>query len=192
MLGVTIRDLAQQPKRASSRGVIACAIAALMAIAAASPAHAQDGEISAVAQIRGETRITKLADLDFGTIIPGDTGGTIVIAPDSTVTTTGSVISSGTTQPAEFNITRRFFQDFPTYEGPQSTDTVQLLNLANSSQTLTLREFTTDFDRPGIFGLPAYFFATSYDFRVAGTLDIPANQPGGVYRGFFTVTIDYN
>lgn len=146
-----------------------------------------------VMRIPGETRIDKLGDLHFGDIIAGDTGGTITVALDDSVTTTGSVISvGGNPQAAEFEITRQFFVDFPTYNGPLGTDTVQLTHISLPAESMTLRNFTTDFNRPGFLGLPAYFFRTTYDFRVAGTLDVGADQEPGRYLGFFTVSIDYN
>jgi len=157
------------------------------------PAMAQDRIFTTFVRLIGETRITNTGDLDFGIILPGDSGGTVTIANSGDRSVTGSVIAiGGNPQAATFNITRRFLRDFPTYQGPQSSDSVELANLADPAQTMTLRNFTTDFNRRGFFGLPAYFFTTSYDFRVAGTLDVGANQAPGVYRGSFTVTIEYN
>ncbi len=169
-----------------------CALSAAL-LASACPAIAQDGTATTFATVRGETRITKLGDLSFGTILPGDSGGTVVIANNGDRTVTGSVIAmGGTPQAASFNITRRFLLDYPSYEGPTSSDTIVLTSLSNPAHTMTLRNFTTDFNRTGFFGLPAYFFTTSYNFRVGGTLDVAASQPAGNYRGSFTVTIDYD
>lgn len=168
----------------------------LAGLAASQPvaAMAQDvASVRAVARIPGETRIEKIEDLHFGDIIPGSSGGTVVIAPDGTLSTTGSVISAGgDPHAAEFVMTRQFLVDFPTYNGPLAGDTIELTHISLPGESMTLRNFTTDFNRPGIFGLPAYFFRTSYDFRVGGTLDVAADQQSGSYLGFFTVTIDYN
>ena len=178
-------------RRASATTLICSALAMLCAWAV--PASAQDGTATSFVRIQGETRITKLDDLDFGSILPGNTGGTVTIANDGSRTVTGSVVAmGGSPQAAEFNITRRFLLDYPSYQGPQGADTIELANLGDPTQTMTLRNFTTDFNRTGFFGLPAYFFTQSYDFRVAGTLDVGSNQAAGVYRGSFTVTIDYN
>ena len=179
------------PRRALATTMLCVVIAMLCAWS--TPAVAQDGTATSFVRIQGETRITKLDDLDFGSIIPGDTGGTVTIANDGNRTVTGSVIAlGGNPQAAAFNITRRFLLDYPSYQGPQGSDTIELANLADPTETMTLRNFTTDFNRTGFFGLPAYFFTNSYDFRVAGTLDVGADQAAGVYRGSFTVTIDYN
>lgn len=156
--------------------------------------QAQDASSTrSVVRIPGETRIEKIEDLHFGDIIPGDSGGTVTIAPNGTLTTTGTVISAGgDPHAAEFVITRQFLVDFPTYNGPLAGDSIQLTHISQPTESMTLRAFTTDFNRPGFFGLPAYLFRTSYDFRVAGTLDVAADQEPGRYLGFFTVNIDYN
>lgn len=157
-------------------------------------AQAQDTTSTrSVVRIPGETRIEKIEDLHFGDIIPGNSGGTVTIAPNGALSTTGTVISAGgNPQAAEFVITRQFLVDFPTYNGPLAGDTIQLTHISMPTESMTLRDFTTDFNRTGFFGLPAYFFRTSYDFRVAGTLDVAADQEPGSYLGFFTVNIDYN
>jgi len=148
---------------------------------------------STTAQIQDDTRLIKLADLDFGVVIPGDIGGSITLSPASAVSTSGSVISAGgTPQAAEFRLSRRLFVDFPNYVGPAGTDSIELTHVSLPSQSMTLRDFTTDFNRTGLFGLPGYFFQTEYEFRVAGTLDVDANQEPGTYLGVFTVLIDYN
>lgn len=164
-----------------------------LTLAPAAASAQSDQTVPSQARIQGETRITKIADLEFGDIVPGNTGGTITVAVDSSVSTNGSVLSvNGGQQAASFEITRQILADYPTYVGPGSGDTIQLVNQSNLTDTMTLRDFTTDFNRTIFFGLPAYFFQTTYDFRIGGTLDVAANQAPGVYRGSFVVTIDYN
>ena len=148
---------------------------------------------SAVTQVQTDSRLVKLGDLHFGDVIPGSTGGTITLEPNGAVSTTGSVISAGgNPEAAAFRLSRRIFIDFPTYVGPAGTDSIELTHVTFPTETMTLRDFTTDFNRTGIFGLPGYFFQTEYEFRVAGTLDVGANQQPGTYLGVFTVTVDYN
>ncbi|MGB7370389.1 DUF4402 domain-containing protein [Erythrobacter sp.] len=169
-------------------------VGAAFAFALPATAQAQDTtSVSSVVRIPGETRIEKIADLHFGDIIAGEDGGTIRLRTDNSVTTTGSVQSlGGDPQAATFVITRQILQDFPTYEGPQGGDTIQLTHVSVPGETMTLRNFTTDFARRGLFGLPAYFFLSRFDFRVAGTLDVAADQEPGRYLGFFTVIVDYD
>ena len=181
-------------KSARTTRLASASLAAMAALCLAPhPAFAQTTTTPANTEIVIDTRLVKLADLDFGEIIPGDTGGTITLSPAGAVSTSGSVISAGgNPQAAEFRMTRRLFIDFPTYVGPAGTDSIELAHTSLPGQTMTLRDFTTDYNRTVIFGLPGYFFLTEYDFRVAGTLDVAANQQPGTYLGTFTVTIDYN
>lgn len=157
-------------------------------------AFAQDtATTTAVLRIPGETRIDKIEDLHFGDIIAGTGGGTITVALDDSVSTTGTVISMGDNpHAAEFVITRQVLADYPTYNGPLGTDTIELTHISFPTETMTLRDFTTDFNRTIFFGLPAYFFQNVYDFRIGGTLDVAGDQEPGQYLGFFTVTIDYD
>lgn len=172
---------------------LATAIAAL-AVVIPVAAQAQDTtSVRSVVRIPGETRIDKIEDLHFGDIIPGNSGGTITVAINNNVSTTGTVISAGgDPHAAEFVITRQILADYPTYNGPLGTDTILLTHISQPTETMLLRDFTTDFNRTIFFGLPAYFFRTSYDFRIGGTLDVAADQEPGSYLGFFTVTIDYD
>ena len=181
-------------KSARTTPLASASLAAMAALCLApNTAFAQTTTTPANTEIVIDTRLVKLADLDFGEIIPGDTGGTITLSPAGAVSTSGSVISAGgNPQAAEFRMTRRLFVDFPTYVGPAGTDSIELAHTSLPGQTMTLRDFTTDYNRTVIFGLPGYFFLTEYDFRVAGTLDVAANQQPGTYLGTFTVTIDYN
>lgn len=181
-------------KSARTTRLASASLAAMAALCLAPHgAVAQTTTTTANTEIVIDTRLVKLADLDFGEIIPGDTGGTITLSPAGAVSTSGSVISAGgNPQSAEFRMTRRLFIDFPTYVGPAGTDSIELAHTSLPGQTMTLRDFTTDYNRTAIFGLPGYFFVTEYDFRVAGTLDVAANQQPGTYLGTFTVTIDYN
>lgn len=147
----------------------------------------------AVVILPGETRIEKQRDLHFGDIIPGAAGGSITLDTASNVSTTGTVVSAGgDPHSAEFVLERQIFVDYLTYIGPQGSDTIELTHSSIPTETMTVRDFTTDFNRTGFFGLPGYYFSTSYPFRVAGTLDVDADQEPGSYLGFFTVSIDYN
>ena len=180
-----------------SRAVSAAVCLLILSLSIAIPverALAQSAtDIPTSVRIQGDTRITKLGDMDFGDILPGDTGGTITVAVDGSVSTTGSVIPvASTRQPASFEIERQILADYPTYVGPDGSDTIELVHATDPGARMTLRNFTTDFNRTIFFGLPAYFFRNTYDFRIGGTLDVAPDQLAGSYRGSFTVIIDYN
>lgn len=173
---------------------VAAALIAGLGATLPTAAQAQDTTASrSITRVQSDTRIEKLADLHFGDIIPGAAGGTITLNVNGNVSTTGTVVAAGgDPHAAEFQITRRIFADYPVYNGPAGTDTVVLTHVTLPGESMTLRDFTTDFNRPGFLGLPAYFFLSNYEFRVAGTLDVAADQAAGTYLGFFDVTIDYN
>ncbi len=171
------------------------AAAAIFAAAVALPGTGQAQETTAVTASLGivdEGRVAKIDDLDFGRIIPGDSGGTITIAPNGNLSTTGTLIASDETHPAAFELERRVFVDYPVFIAPTISDTVLLANTADPDATMVLTGFTTDFNRTGFLGLPAYFFATNFQFRVGGTLAVAANQKPGTYVGTFVVEIEYN
>lgn len=188
------RSVARRALSAFSAWALALSVIALGPVAFASAAQAQNSVAAeSTVRIQGETRITKLADLDFGAIIAGSAGGTISVAPNGNVASSGSVIvANAAQQAAVFELEREIFQDFPTYQGPAGVDSIEIVHVSVPSARMTVRDFTTDFNRTGFFGLPAYFFRTTFDFRVGGTLDVAADQEPGLYVGTFTVIIDYN
>lgn len=154
-------------------------------------ALAQSVDVTTTLEIREGSRVTKLEDLDFGKIIPGPSGGTIVIAPTGAVSTTGDVTAVEGASVAEFNMTRRVFRDYPVYLAPLTSDSIEIALTTNPAIKMRVSEFTTNFNRRGVFGLPAYYFLQSYNFNVGATLTVPPNQTPGTYVGTFRVSIDY-
>lgn len=155
--------------------------AGLVPVAAA---HAADETGEAAAVVSSASRLSKDADLDFGTIIPNG-GGTVTIAPNGSISTTGGVAAAGgAPHPAAFSFDRQIFVDYPAYAGPGAGDSIELINPADPSRPMQLHDFTTD------FSFFSYFFQSNYTFHVGGTIDVAADQPPGVYSGTFTVTLD--
>lgn len=171
---------------------VAALIAGLFALTA--PAQAQDSQASdAQAFLVTPLSFVKQTDLDFGTIIPGDSDG--VVFMDSTgaiATTNGVTVLNGTQQPArffgfgEFNQTVLINVDQNTY----------LLTRVGGTETMLYDQVTIG-SRPPIlittnprrFRIinPDGFFA----FTIAGRLQVAADQAPGVYQGEFTVTLEY-
>ena len=170
------------------------ALAAGLALCVPSAAFAQTA-VTAGVDVLDDSRVTNTGDLDFGQVIPSG-AGSITIAPDGDVTVNGAIVAMGDTSPASFNLSRRVGVDYLTYRAPTISDTVEIVHESDPSETMTVRNFTTDFNRSvivfGFFRVPAYYFQTSYDFRVGGTLDVAEDQMAGEYSGAFTVTIDYD
>ena len=170
-------------------GGTVCILIALIMFAA--PVRAQAVPSQASVRIMQTGQLQNTGNLDFGIVIPGATGGRITVAPSGAVTSNGTLQRSGQTRAASFVLQRRIFVDYPVYLTPRTNDTITLVNRQNPARTLTLTRFTNDFARRGAFGLPAYYFATNFEFNVGGSLDIPADQAGGIYEGTFVVTIDF-
>ena len=139
-------------------------------------------------------KLSKLQDLEFGSIVTGTAGGTLTVKPDGTTTTTGTLTPVGGEYPAAFNMQRRIFVDYPTYAAPKVSDSIVLTSTTDPSATMLVTNFTTDFNRTvrvGFFRLPAYYFSTNYVFKIGATVHVAANQKPGTYRGQFVVVVDY-
>lgn len=156
-------------------------------IAAAWPAQLQAepalSDSTGAARILAPLTVQKLADLDFGAVTV-TTAGTITLDPvTGGVSTSGGVLAiAGTPQAAHFI-------------GAAARDTVVLIKLPRQPVTLTriagtetmrLDDFTLD--SPSKRDMAN---ATSFEFKVGGTVDVAANQAEGTYVGTFTVTVQY-
>jgi Domain of unknown function (DUF4402) len=135
----------------------------------------------------------KELDLEFGTVIPGDTGGTVVMDSAGNVVTTGSVIHiEGTQQPARFAGFGAFRQTVLINVDANS----YILTRNGGTETLLMDTLLIG-SRPPIIintnprrfriGNPAGFFF----FTIAGRLQVPAGTIPGTYEGEFTVTLEY-
>jgi len=176
----------EAPKTVPAGGwsrLLALALAAALGLGApaARAAETETGVAGAVILVPGD--FSKIEDLRFGNIIAGASGGSITVANNGAVTTTGTVISmGGDIGAAEFELGWRSL--FPQYAGPGAGDTIVLYNINSPSDTMTLRNFTNNYNILG------YWFGQPYTFNVGGTLDVAANQEPGPYVGTFTVIIN--
>jgi hypothetical protein len=151
---------------------------AAMAAAANPPTQA-----TAHANIIHPLTVTKLKDMDFG-YLAAPTAGTAVLEPnaDAFSTTGGATPVGGTPHSAEF------------LGAAQSNAVVNIkvpnqpitITRVGGTETMTVSNFTLQ-------GLSrrAIAKATSFTFRVGGTLNVPANPVEGTYVGTFTVTVQY-
>lgn len=169
--------------------------AALMAgLIGVAPAAAQDSETSdSRAFLVTPLSFVKEFDLDFGQIVPSDTNGTVFLDSAGNVSTTGGVtVLDGTTRPARFAGYGQFNQrvliniDANTYvltrEGGTETMIYDQVTIGSRPPIL----LSTNPRRFRIANPDGYFF-----FNVAGRLQVGANQEPGVYRGTFTVQLEY-
>lgn len=135
----------------------------------------------------------KELDLEFGTVIPGNTGGTLVMDSAGNVSTSGSVIHiAGTQQPARF----AGFGAFRQTVSINVDSDAYILTRVGGTQTMLMDTLLIGSQPPIIIntnprsfliGNPAGFFF----FTIAGRLQVPANAVPGTYEGEFTVTLEY-
>lgn len=186
----------------SLRTVLRRAFLALAALVCATqPAHAEKVQATGQSTAVVVAPLTLIANqaMNFGLIAPSPSGGTVVMNADTVVcTTTGGIVRTGTCQPAEFTgmgvrrMTLRI-----------SIPTSVTLN-GPAGRTMTVSNLTLDITPDLRFmggngnglgnGNRRYEIQPTnsiFDFRVGGTLNVGANQSGGVYRGTFPVTVQY-
>ena len=152
------------------------AAAATMAFGASS-ANAATASADATATILQQITVTKTADLAFGTIVVGATGGNVTVSNSGgAITCAAALACSGTNGAAAFNVVGTVGEAVTVTVAP----TVSLTSGSNS-MTATLN--------PNFSG--SYTLAASNNLRVGGTLAVGANQASGVYSGSFDVTVNY-
>lgn len=145
-------------------------------IAAAQPA-------TGTATIIFPVSLNKLQDMDFG-LVSVTTSGTAVIDPTAnTITSTGGVSLLGTQWHAA------------QFVGAAQSSSVVNIKLPNGSFTLTRQGGTETMTLSALTlegqSKRTIAAATSFTFRVGGTLTLNANQAEGVYAGTFNVDIQY-
>jgi spore coat protein U-like protein len=190
------------------RGQIGHAIRALCAVLAlalsallSTPAQAQrvTAQARADAVVVTPLSLVKVEDLNFGRIAARTTAGTVTINVNTgACTITGGLIHQGACQFAEFagmgarRMTVRFqIPTTVTLTGPAGATMLVDTMTLGTQPGLTLlggngnglgngnRRYSIDANS-GIF-----------TFRVAGRLNVGANQRAGVYTGSFPVTVQY-
>ena len=166
--------------------------AAIAAATAGASAQVDAAPVPATTDAHGKVLIlvpltlTKLADLDFGTVIPSAVSGTVTIdATTGKRSLTGGVID----YPSDAG--HRAY--FGTAGSPNQlvfvavTPPAQLTSTTNASDKIPVLAITLD-------GSPVRLIdpaARTFFFGVAGVIQINANQPDGTYESTFNVTTIY-
>jgi len=164
-------------------------LAALAAtLVVATPAVAQ--QASATAEARGVVlsplTLTRVSDLDFGTVASSATAGTVAVNATSGIR---SVTGGVTAVPSTFS--RAEFTGLA-----QAATTVQLTlvpptgnQLYSGTNFINIAAGSMGFDSAGTTRVvPA---GGSFTVGVGAAFDIAANQPNGAYSALFQVTADY-
>jgi hypothetical protein len=173
------------------RNSIRFAAAALVAVSFASTAQAATTATgTATAEVLSTLTVTPDADLRFGQIAANG-GGTIVIPANSAtaITTTGTLVSTGTRGAAQFTVVgnagvRVALSSLSvtspltwqgTWGGPGAAPTMGLTALTS--------RWNNNVDTLDTTGQAV--------FNVGGTLSVAAAQAPGVYSGTFSVAVEY-
>ncbi len=152
------------------------AAAATMAFGASS-ANAATASADATATILQQITVTKTADLAFGTIVVGATGGNVTVSNSGgAITCAAALACSGTNGAAAFDVVGTVGEAVTVTVDP----TVSLTSGSNS-MTATLN--------PSYSG--THTLVAADELVVGGTLAVAANQASGVYSGSFDVTVNY-
>jgi hypothetical protein len=126
--------------------------------------------------------LVKTDDLDFGSLIPSGSAGTVVINASTDVrTTTGGVSVAGGT-PAAARFTGTGVLNLAAFITLPTSIT---LTRTGGTQTMTVGSITTNGSTTRLFT------GAVVDVRVGGTLSVAANQAAGDYVGTFSVTVVY-
>ena len=141
----------------------------------------------------GATIITPLTitlsagtQLQFGTIVADATSAAdVILSPGNAITTT--LTHLGENSVPTFNVTG---EPLSTYSVTFSSETLTLTHdasgtLDGTTTVLTVTTFTSN-------STETLSASGTESFQVGATLNVLANQAGGVYTGKFNVTVNYN
>jgi hypothetical protein len=167
---------------------------AALALCASSVGYASSGQAIGKAVIVSQLSFLSVEELEFGSILPSATAGTVVVAPNGARTKTGGVtlVGGSLVQPARF-------------AGKGTFNQTVLISLSASSFTLTRVGGTQTMILNNIVigSTPTAILTTSprgffignptgiFNFPVGGTLNVNANQTPGDYRGNMTLILNY-
>lgn len=157
----------------------------LLAGPAFSQATAPTASATAVARagIQVPISITKMSDLNFGTVIATPTAGKVVLDPLGVRTAIGGVVLTNT---SVFGVSAAAFQ---VNGEPNTTFSVALpasILMVLGANSMLVDTFVTD-------GAP-YLLSVNGGQRitVGATMSVAANQAPGLYSGNFAMTVAYN
>jgi hypothetical protein len=162
----------------------AIAAASTLAMASQTAWAATSADANASATIVTPIAITTTTNLDFGTVSPSSTLGTVVIANNGTRTKTGGavLVTGGSSSQAVLSVSG---QSGLTYDITLPTS-VSLSD--GGAHSMTVDTFTTDLKTDGTQSL-----ADGGDtMNVGATLHVAADQAAGSYTNTFTVLVAYN
>lgn len=160
------------------------AMLALAAACTAAPAVAQNATGTVSATTLRPLSLVKLADLEFGSLIPSGTAGRAIVNANTGVrTVSGGVtgVTGPTPQAARFVASGAF--------GVVALITLPsnfTLTRSGGTETMSVTNITTN----GGLGRPLLGSGT-IEIRIGARLNVRANQAPGTYTGSFALTVVY-
>lgn len=156
---------------------MAAAIAACCAMA--SQAHAASATGTATVRILQAITVTKTSDLNFGKVVAASQAATVSIGESGARTCGTGLTCYGATTAGAFGVTGSAGE---TVSVSIDNPSIQLTNGGGApGMTVALTTSTPSLVLSGGGG----------SFKIAGTLTVGANQPGGVYSGYYSVSVNY-
>jgi len=160
-------------------------IAAGLATAVAAPASAApvpaSKDSNGKALILIPLTLTKVADLEFGTVIESSAPGSVIVPPDGTLPS----VSGGVTAVASAPASRAQFAGAGTPGQLVNIFLAPPANLKDANGDLLPISMSLESSNITINSSHAFFVG------VGGTVNVAANQPDGDYVGSFSVTVQY-
>ena len=163
--------------------VVGAALAA--ASFATSASAAASATATATAEILQSLTLTADSALNFGQIA-ANTGGTVTVNADSTVSQTGTLVWTGTRVPAGFTVTGTKGASV-VVTLPSTASTLFLGGNTASLDRMTLDSFTKN----PVSGMQLSVTTGQAQFDVGGRLTVASAQTAGTYSGTFAVSVEY-
>ena len=163
--------------------VVGAALAA--ASFATSASAAASATATATAEILQSLTLTANTALDFGQIA-ANTGGTVTVKADSTVSQTGTLVWTGTRVPAGFTVTGTKGASV-VVTLPTVASTLYLGGNVASPNKMTLDTFSVN----PVAGMQLDAVTGATTFDVGGRLTVGSAQTPGTYSGTFVVSVEY-
>jgi spore coat protein U-like protein len=159
-----------------------------LAICGAGSAVADTATASSTSIIVDPIKITKVADLSFGTIASGSSSGRVTVTPAGVRSLTGGAVAiGGGATAAKFDVTGTGTMTYSvtlTSDASLSdgTNTMPFTRIADTSASaITSGDVTA-----------GALIAGKQSIYIGGALDVAANQVAGTYTGTITAVVEYN